>query len=284
MPKNTYAPDSGLGEVAAKVGTLVSAARGNGNMLDSMSAAAQDVVKNAVANASTLLPARAARLLDKIDGDDNRALAVTSLLDGIASFKRKHGFDPSADLIDAVLSQAENVADGKSTHVLPHGTTLDSISTNNASATLSHQPNRIAVAITGGMSEAIPFGAYLPSDPPSSPDIPSASEDPDATERLIRVLEASLAIHEPRVVDVSHLDMTKPINWKMGDVFQESGPNKSRKWILDSLDVSDWTCLRGIDVQIRSPNTTTTELLSLELFMTSYVFIERPVAEQSTAE
>ena len=164
MPKNTYAPDSGLGEVAAKVSTLVSAARGNGNMLDSMSAAAQDVVKNAVANASTLLPARAARLLDKIDGDDNRALAVTSLLDGIASFKRKHGFDPSADMIDAVLSQAENVADGKSTHVLPHGTTLDSISTNNASATLSHQPNRIAVAITGGLSEAIPFGAYLPSD------------------------------------------------------------------------------------------------------------------------
>lgn len=164
MPKNIYAPDSGLGEVAAKVGALASAARGNGNMLDSMSASAQDVVKNAVANASTLLPARAARLLDKIDGDDNRALAVTSLLDGIASFKRKHGFDPSADMIDAVLSQAENLADGKSVHVLPHGTTLDSISTNNASATLSHQPNRIAVAITGGLSEAIPFGAYLPSD------------------------------------------------------------------------------------------------------------------------
>lgn len=164
MPKNIYAPDSGLGEVAAKVGTLVSAARGNGNMLDSMSASAQDVVKDAVANAGKLLPARAARLLDKIDGDDNRALAITSMLDGIATFQRKHGFSPSADLIDAVLSQAENVADGKSAHVLPHGTTLDSISTNNASATLSHQPNRIAVAITGGLSEAIPFGAYLPSD------------------------------------------------------------------------------------------------------------------------
>jgi hypothetical protein len=164
MPTNTYAPDSGLGEVAAKVGTLVGAARGNGNMLDSLSAGAQDVVKNAVANAGALLPARMARLLDKIDGDANRALAVTSLLDGIASFTRKCGFTPSADMLDAVISQAENLADGQSSQVLPHGTTLDSISTNNASATLSHQPNRIAVAITGGLSEAIPFGAYLPSD------------------------------------------------------------------------------------------------------------------------
>jgi hypothetical protein len=164
MPTNTYAPDSGLGEVAAKVGTLVGAARGNGNMLDSMSSSAQDVVKLAVADAKNLLPARMARLLDKIDGEANQALAVTSMLDGIASFQRKHGFTPSADMIDAVLSQAENLADGKATNVLPNGTTLDSISTNNASATLSHQPNRIAVAITGGLSEAIPFGAYLPSD------------------------------------------------------------------------------------------------------------------------
>lgn len=165
MPTNTYAPDSGLGEVAAKVGALVGAARGsNGAMLDSLSAPALDAVKQAVANASTLLPARMARLLDKIDGDANRAFAVTSLLDGITSFERKCGFSPSADMLDAVISQAENLADGKSDKVLPHGTTLDSISTNNASATLSHQPNRIAVAITGGLSEAIPFGAYLPSD------------------------------------------------------------------------------------------------------------------------
>lgn len=164
MPTNIYAPDSGLGEVAAKVGTLVGAARGTGNMLDSLSATAQDVVKNAVSDAKNLLPERMARLLDRIDGDGNRALAVSSLLDGISNFERRCGFTPSADMLDAVISQAENLADGQSSLVLPHGTTLDSISTNNASATLSHQPNRIAVAITGGLSEAIPFGAYLPSD------------------------------------------------------------------------------------------------------------------------
>ena len=164
MPTNIYAPGSGLGEVAAKVGALVGAARGNDNMLDSLSAPAMDAVKLAVADAKNLLPERMARLLDKIEGEGSRALAVTSMLDGIASFQRKCGFSPSADMIDAVISQAENLADGKATDVLPHGTTLDSISTNNASAALSHQPNRIAVAITGGLSEAIPFGAYLPYD------------------------------------------------------------------------------------------------------------------------
>lgn len=128
----------------------------------------------------------------------------------------------------------------------------------------------------GGLSEAIPFGAYLPSDPPSNPDVAAVTEDHDATERLIRALEKSLAIHEPRVVDVSHLDMTNPANWKMGDVFQESGPNKSRKWILDSLS--------SIDILIRSPNTTTTELWSTARFKSTHMFLERPVAEQSTAE
>ena len=164
MPTNIYAPESGLGEVEAKVGALVGASRSNGNMLDSLSAPAMDSVKNAVAQAKDLLPARMVKLLGKIEGDANRALAVSSMLDGIATFERRNGFMPSADMIDAAISQGENLADGKSGYVLPDGATLDSISTNNASATLSHQPNRIAVAITGALSDAIPFGAYLPSD------------------------------------------------------------------------------------------------------------------------
>lgn len=90
------------------------------------------------------------------------------------------------------------------------------------------------------------------------------------------------------VVDVHGLDMAKPINWKLGDVFI-SNPrvtlqHKRRKWILDQLDVADLDSLTGMDVQIRSPNTTTTELMTLKQFMAQYVFHERPVAEQSTAE
>lgn len=135
----------------------------------------------------------------------------------------------------------------------------------------------------------------------AAPEPQSLAEEANDIEREIRALEDSLAIPvsrdvtefavvnpSPAVADVSKLDMTKPINWKLGDVFQDNPritlPHKRRKWILDMLDVSDWATLTGIDVQIRSPNTSTTELWSLTSFMARYVFLERPVAEQSAAE
>lgn len=164
MPRHIYAPGRGLEDTEAKIDALVGAAREDGNMLDSTSGAAVSVIKESVADATKLLPARMAALLDKIDGDAARGLVVHSLLDGIARYQYTNGHMPDAALIDAVISQAENIADGASTKVLPDGYTLDSISSNNQSTPLSHQPNRIAVAITGGLSEGIPFGAYLPSD------------------------------------------------------------------------------------------------------------------------
>ena len=135
------------------------------------------------------------------------------------------------------------------------------------------------------------------------PDPQLWDEEAGAIEREIRALEASLAIPHslavtepvaadpaplPAMVDVLKLDMSKPINWKLGDVFQDNPrftlPHKCRKWLLDSLDISDMENLSGMDVQIRSPNTTTTELLTLKQFMAQYVFHSRPVAEQSAAE
>lgn len=90
------------------------------------------------------------------------------------------------------------------------------------------------------------------------------------------------------VVDVSTLDMSKPMNWKAGDVFVSNPritlPHQRRKWLLDFLDLSDLDNLTGVDVQIRSPNTITTELMTLKQFMAQYVFLERPAAEQSAAE
>ena len=109
-------------------------------------------------------------------------------------------------------------------------------------------------------------------------------------EREILALEQSMALSAaaPAEVDVSKLDMSKPINWKLGDVFIDNPrftlPHKQRKWVLDSLDVSDLDNLTGMDVQIRSPNTSTTELLTLKQFMSHYVFHSRPAAEQSAAE
>lgn len=127
----------------------------------------------------------------------------------------------------------------------------------------------------------------------AEPDPQQLDEDPSVIERQIRALERSLAGAVPSdvtvpavtnaeqcVVDVPKLDMTKPANWELGDVFQDNPritlPHKCRKWLLDSLS--------GTDVQIRSPNTTTTELLSLTQFMARYVFHSRPCVEQSAAE
>jgi hypothetical protein len=136
-----------------------------------------------------------------------------------------------------------------------------------------------------------------------APDPQLWAEEVGDIEREIRALEESLALPQapgvtdpiaadpeplPVLVDVSKLDMSKPINWKLGDVFQDNPrvtlPHKCRKWLLDSLDISDLENLSGMDVQIRSPNTTTTELLTLKQFMAQYVFHSRPAAEQSAAE
>ncbi len=162
--KYVYAPGTSLAKDEEKLGALVAAARGTGTMLDSASAPAKDTIKLALADAANLLPERMTALLDKIDDEKTGVVAVASLLDGVRRFEAEHGFTPTADLIDSVLAQAAAVADGKATNVLPSGMTLDSVSSSIGSTELSHQPNRIALAIVGGLTEAIPFGASLPSD------------------------------------------------------------------------------------------------------------------------
>jgi|GEM_PF-659182 len=164
MSKKTYAPETTLAADADKLVTLVSAAKGDGSMLDSASAAGKDAVVLALADAKNLLPARMNSLLDKIEDERVRTVAVCSLLDGVRTFEHEHGFIPTADLVDSVLAQAVAVADGKAIGVLPSGMTLDSVSSSTGSTELSHQPNRLALAILGGLAEACPFGAYTPSD------------------------------------------------------------------------------------------------------------------------
>lgn len=163
MSKKIYAPDTTLAADADKMVALVSAAKGDGNMLDSASASGKDAVVLALKD-TNLLPARMVKLLDKIEDERVHTVAVCSLLDGVRAFEHEHGFVPNADLIDAVLAQAVAVADGKEKGALPNGMTLDSVSSSSGSTELSHQPNRLALAILGGLAEACPFGAYLPSD------------------------------------------------------------------------------------------------------------------------
>lgn len=131
-----------------------------------------------------------------------------------------------------------------------------------------------------------------------APDTPRALEDSTLIDaeldesnlvaRQIIALEQSLGQSSNHPPAVPKLDMAKPINWKLGDIFIDNPrftlQHKQRKWVLDSLDVSDLANLSGMDVEIRSPNTTTTELLTLKQFMAQYVFHSRPDAEQSAAE
>lgn len=163
---NIYAPDTTLAADEQKVNELVRLSRGAGAMLDSTSETAVNAIGEAIKNPDDMLPARMAPLMAAVD-EKHRPQVLASLLDGIRRFQYEHGFMPSADMIDSALAQGLSVADG-SASVLPNGATLDSVSGSLQSTPLSHQPNRIAVAICGGLAESMPFGAYLPSDLSSS--------------------------------------------------------------------------------------------------------------------
>lgn len=169
MPKYTYAPNSGLDQVEQLASALVEAAGTNGGrpMLDSISgqvnSQAKAVCAEAVANASSMLPDAMQKLLARIDNPEKVGPAlVGSMLDGIARYEQANGFTPSADVINAAIHAGLAVADGKT--VIHNGMTLDSISTNSASAPLSLQPNRLVSAIIGTLAEASPIAHYLPAD------------------------------------------------------------------------------------------------------------------------
>lgn len=159
---NVYAPDTTLAADEQKVGELVKMSRGSGSMLDSASPTSVNAIGEAIKNPDDLLPARMAPLMAAVD-EKHRPQILASLLDGIRRFEYEHGFLPSADMVDSAISQGLAVADG-SAQILPGGATLDSVSSSLQSTPLSHQPNRIAVAICGGLAESLPIGAYLPSD------------------------------------------------------------------------------------------------------------------------
>lgn len=161
MP-NIYAPDTTLAEDEQKVGKLIKMVRADGAMLDSASSSGVGAIGEALKNPTELLPARMQPLMEAVD-EKQRPQVLASMLDGIRRFEYAHGFTPSADMIDAAIAQGLAVADG-SAGILPSGATLDSVSSSLQSTPLSHQPNRIAVALCGTLAEAFPVGAYLPSD------------------------------------------------------------------------------------------------------------------------
>ena len=62
--------------------------------------------------------------------------------------------------------------------------------------------------------------------------------------------------------------MKQPQTWTVGDMFEDHPryvlASKRRKWVYEGHD--------ELGVELRSPNTSSTDLVSLELFQTRYVF------------
>lgn len=163
--KHIYNPGSGLEKVEALFGGASEAARNGGAVLDS--ASTKDVVTDIAGRGAEALPKRVTELLDSVtegDVDASRTRVLRAVLDGIQHYSAEHGVAPSADLIDAAISQGIAVASGGRNIGLPGNMTLDSISNTGHHDPISIQPNRIVLAITSALAEGIPFATYLPTD------------------------------------------------------------------------------------------------------------------------
>lgn len=93
-----------------------------------------------------------------------RTRVLDAIVYGADVFNREHGFMPTADLIQAALQQGRSAAhrfDAAGRHMLDSVGTAGSTDHHDQ---ISSQPNRIVVAITSAIAEAIPFATYLPTD------------------------------------------------------------------------------------------------------------------------
>lgn len=157
--KHIYTPGSGLEQVEAAFDNLLDAGMNGGKVLDS--AATADAVQQFN---SGEMPTRFKALLDKIEDDAQHSRVTRSVLDGIRHYEKMHGVRPSADVIDAAIAQGLAVADGKADIGLPGRMTLDGVGSTAHHDPISAQPNRVVIAITSAIAEAIPFATYLPTD------------------------------------------------------------------------------------------------------------------------
>lgn len=127
-----------------------------GAILDSASArnASSDILKD-----SEALPAEVQGLIALMP-EDQQARVLDAVMIGADVFRQQHGSMPTGDLIQAALQQGVSA----SKRLDPNGHVLDGVGSTAHHDQLSAQPNRIVVAITSAIAEAIPFATYLPTD------------------------------------------------------------------------------------------------------------------------
>lgn len=140
---------------------LYAEAKGGSAVLDSANAKA--VTKSLLDNASSseiILPARLQAVLGRMP-ESEQSRALDAVVFGMGVYEREHGCLPTADVIEAALQQGDSASyrfDARGTHA------LDNVGSTAHHDQISSQPNRIVVAITSAIAEAIPFATYLPTD------------------------------------------------------------------------------------------------------------------------
>lgn len=129
---------------------------------DGESAALDSVKLQAVTSSKDLgeLPESVQKLMDSVKDEEQRSRVLDATIVGMDLYRRQHGVMPTADVLDAAIQQG--MAAGMDLGKL--GIALDGVGTNLHSDNGSAQPNRIVVAITSALAEAIPFATYLPAD------------------------------------------------------------------------------------------------------------------------
>jgi len=111
-----------------------------------------------------LIPEKLQIILDESDADQQAGLS-RAIMDGINSYKFKHGEAPSMDVVESAIALGYSTTDhAQSKFGLKSMATMDNIATTNASAATGLQPNRAAVSIVHTITMAIPFAHYLPAD------------------------------------------------------------------------------------------------------------------------
>lgn len=122
------------------------------------SAVSADALKSSISSGS--VPESVQRVLAIIP-ESEHAKVLDSVMYGASRYQREHGVMPTADVLMAALQQGFSAGHtiGKDGSM-----TLDSVSNTHHHDQISLQPNRIVVAITSAIAEAVPFATYLPTD------------------------------------------------------------------------------------------------------------------------
>ncbi len=160
------------------------------------SAASEDFISTATNQSGGQIPEKLQVLLDEAGGEKDRSRIIKGVLDGIESYAKQHGVEPTADIIEAAIHQ------GYATSELAcKKFSLDSASSAHHDA-MSLQPNRAIIAITAAISEAIPVANYM---------------------------SADIGSNQAKLVIVSHQAANLFGGYKIGDVMD--GVNSGRSYI-----------------------------------------------------